>query len=86
MRILLNDLDKLELSSASARQDIDPNEDLTAIIKVKRREYIPKGVKLRARIHPRMFTGSFAARYLRSLEADKNVLSVALSKPMGLID
>ena len=86
MKISLDDLDKLELASAPARQEINPDEDLTAIFKVNKSKYVPKCVKLRARIDPKRFTGSFTARHLKSIESDKNVISVALSKPLRMID
>jgi hypothetical protein len=87
MRISLDDLKKLELTGTTAARAVkfDPDEILTAIFKVKKSNYVPESVKLRARIDEQMFTGEFAARDLHEIESDDNVESIALSRPLRLI-
>jgi hypothetical protein len=87
MRIKLDDLKKLELTgtTASSAGDFEPGDILTAILKVKKSNYVPKKVKLRARIDEQMFTGEFAAGDLQKIESDKNVVSIALSRPLRRI-
>ena len=88
MGINLDDLKKLELSSttAAAAEQYSPDDIVTAILKVKKRNYVPKNVKLRARIDEEMCTVEFPARELKELEADDNVASVALSKRLNKIE
>lgn len=87
MRITLDDLEKLELSSitASAESQFHPDDVLTAILKVKKRNYVPKNVKLRARLDDQMFTGEFTAGDLKEIDSDKNVESVSISKRLRRI-
>lgn len=87
MRIKLDDLKKLELSgsTAAAAEQLHPDDVLTAILKVKRRNYVPKGVKLRARVDDLMFTAELPAGELKEVESDRNVESVAISKRLRRI-
>jgi hypothetical protein len=88
MRIELDDLKKLELggSTATAAEQFSPDDIVTAILKVKRRNYVPKEVKLRSRVDDLMFTGELAARELKKVESDNNVVSVAVSKRLRRIE
>jgi hypothetical protein len=74
-----NDLDKLEF--ASAESDLPAAEDqVEAIVKVTSPGYVPKGVKLRARVDEQLFTASFPGKLLPALNDDPNVEAVSLSK------
>jgi uncharacterized protein (DUF58 family) len=74
--------EKLEFTSSGGKAKPSPGESVTAIVKVRRGDYVPKGVTLRARIDATMFTASFDAGLLPQLEADPEVESIALSKPL----
>lgn len=75
----------MKISLAASRPDLAPEEIVNAIVKVRRAEYVPPGVRLRARIDSRMFTASFAAGDLSRIESDPDVASVEISKPLDLI-
>jgi len=87
MPISLDELQKLESSSVTeaALQNYSDDDTITAIVKVKKPNYVPKGVKLRARVDARMFTGEFAAKYLQRINSDPHVQSVALRKKLRQI-
>lgn len=88
MKISLDDLKKLELAgtTAASAADINSDDTLTAIFKVKKHNYVPKRVKLRARVDGEMFTGEFTAGDLKAIESDQNVESVSVSRPLRSID
>jgi hypothetical protein len=86
MKISLDELKVLESTETSAASSIDSDETLTAIFKVREPDYIPAGVMVRSRIDEYMFTGSFIASILPELDSDQNVKSVALSKPLQMIE
>lgn len=62
-----------------------PNEILTAIFRVTP-GYTPPEVAVRSRVDAEMFTGSFAAKHLDGLKADKNIVSLALNRRLARID
>ena len=62
----------------------DPDEVVEAILKLKTAGYVPTGVDVRARPDATMITGTF--RVLEQIEADPNVLSVALSKRLRIVE
>jgi hypothetical protein len=84
MGIPLHNLKKLELASISSLPDIDPEEEIKVIVKVRSDNYVPPAVSLRARIEPRMFTGLIRVGDLPTLEKDKGVISIAISQPLPL--
>jgi hypothetical protein len=79
MPINLDDLKKLESSTVPAKP-LDPNEKVTAIVKVRKPNYVPKQVLLRTRISPEIVTCEFKASQLAALEKDRNVESVSLNQ------
>ncbi len=83
MAINLKDL-KL-ISDAAPREPEDPASIVKVIIKVRVEDYIPTGVKLRAKIGPYLYTAECPAGELARVEADKNVESVARAVRVGLI-
>lgn len=86
MPINLDDIQKLEVSSvpASGQLPADPGALIAAIVKVKKANYKPKNVRVRAKVSPLLLTCEFTADALAALEKDPNVESVALSKPFQL--
>jgi hypothetical protein len=76
----LDDLNKLELASRPNGGSLPDDMLVAAIIKVRRPNYVPDGVTVRARIDDTMFTASCRADALRDLERDPLVESVALRK------
>ena len=84
MDIELNKLTKVQ-PGASGCTGLDPNEVVEAILKVRIPGYVPQGVDVRARIDATMFTVALPARVLQQIEADSNVISVALSKRLRII-
>ena len=83
MKISLDDLEKVELTgttSLAAGDEIDPEDSLTAIIRVSEPDYVPKDVNVRARIDPTLITASFLGKWLKALQSDPRVQSVSLSK------
>lgn len=85
MEIELNKLTKVSYG-ASGRTALDPDEVVEAILKLKTAGYVPTGVDVRARLDATMITGTFPARVLEQIEADPNVLSVALSKRLRIVE
>ena len=67
-----------------AAESLPPDQVVTAIFRV-RDGYVPPQVAVRSRIDQEMFTGSFAAKHLTELKADKNVISVALNQRLPKI-
>ena len=57
-----------------------------AIIKVKEDDYVPPGVKVRARIDATMLTGEMPTSILPDLESDPKVASVSVSRRLRIID
>jgi len=84
MSISLDDLEKVELPR-TASSSIKGGDILTAIFKVKLANYVPDGVKQRARISTRLFTGSFKSEQLPKIESDENIESISLSKSLQMI-
>lgn len=74
--------DKVEMDVArSARVNLDEVSFL-AIIEVKTEGYVPKGVALRTRITPLLFTARVEPGRLKLLQSDAEVLSIAPSQPL----
>lgn len=88
MKISLDDLEKVELTDRSSIEgmEIDPDETLTAIIKVNEADYVPNDVKVRARIDSNMITGSFPAKSLKELQSDPKVESFSLPERLQMIE
>lgn len=63
-----------------------PSDIVQAIIKVKKSDYVPDGVRLRASISPFILTGEFQFDGLSSLENDPNVESVSISKKLKSVE
>ena len=85
MEIELNKLTKVS-HGTSGCTSLDPNEVVEAILKLRTPNYVPVGVDVRARIDATMFTGTFPARVLEQIDADADVISVALSKRLRIIE
>ena len=82
----LSELDKLESAPLSVLQTAAEGEMATAIVKVREPNYVPPKVRVRAQIHPTLFTAEFPVAVLGELQSDPKVQSVALSRPLKLIE
>lgn len=78
-KISLDDLHKVEASSVIPLTH-KASDVVQAIIKVKKANYVPICVRIRASISPCIFTGEFKYDDLVSLEQDPEVESVSVSK------
>jgi hypothetical protein len=86
MGICLDDFGKVEFSGTIRPASIPDDQRVTAIFKVMEAHYVPKKVQLRARMDSEMFTGSFIAADLKEINADAKVISIAISRPLDLIE
>lgn len=77
---------RLKLSGTKKGAEFRPHDLVEAIFKVTKANYVPAGVRVRSRINATMFTGEVQGSYLDQIEDDSNVVSVSLSKKLGLID
>jgi len=84
MGISLDNFKKVEFTGTARPEPISADRTLTAIFKVTEADYVPPKVHVRARIDSMMFTGSFVAGDLWELESDQRVISLAISRPLGL--
>ena len=84
MAMSSDDLDKLR--SAGVEPEPDPDQQVTAIFRVRTPGYVPRGVDVRSRIDDEMFTGTARASRLEEVRRDENVVSVAAAEPLDLID
>jgi hypothetical protein len=71
---------------ASSLGELDPNELLSAIVKVKEPGYVPAAADERSRASDRLFTANVRRSDLDALAEDARVESVELSERLGLID
>lgn len=71
---------------AQSLDDVDPDELLSAIVKVNEAGYVPEAADERARVSETLFTANVRRAALDKLEDDPRVVSVELSKRLGLID
>lgn len=86
MKISLADLKKVEHTGMARGAACRPEDTVSAIFKVKEPWYVPPTVRLRARIDATLFTGEMQADSLAQIEADPNVVSVSLAKPLRVIE
>ena len=86
MKIRIEDLKKLESSSLPASPSWEEDESVEVIIKVRKPNYLPSDVTVRAQIDPYMFTGKIPARILTKLDQDPEVISVAMGKKLRVIE
>ncbi|MGC2236793.1 MAG: hypothetical protein WA584_11570 [Pyrinomonadaceae bacterium] len=84
MGISLDNLEKVELTGTTA-SSVKKGDTVTAIFKVKKANYVPDGVKPRARINAKIFTGSFKSDEVGKIESDENVESISLSQTLRMI-
>jgi hypothetical protein len=59
---------------------------LEMIVTVKESNCVPSGMKVRSRVDPTMFTAEAPADMLSRLEDDPKVTSVAVSRPLRIIE
>jgi hypothetical protein len=71
---------------ASSLGDLDPDEMLSAIVKVNESGYVPKAADERSRASDKLFTANVRRSDLGALAKDARVESVELSERLGLID
>lgn len=72
---------------STARRDPDAlAERVEVVVKVRKADYVPEGVKVRAQISPELFTSVVSSETLQNLEDDPQVQSVAVSQPLRTID
>jgi hypothetical protein len=80
-KINLDELHKVEATSVIPLAQ-NASDVVQAIIKVKKPDYVPVCVHLRASMGPFIFTGEFKYDDLESLERDPKVESVSISKKL----
>jgi hypothetical protein len=85
MPIRLDQLTKLEAASLPSAPAQELDELVELIVKSRTPDYVPPGVKVRARIDPHLFTGEAQASVLSELEQDPEVVSLALGKKLRTI-
>ena len=85
MPIDLGQLKKLEASSLPASPSREAEAPVELIVKVRKPNYVPLGLTVRARIDPHLFTAEALASMLPQLELDPAVVSVALGKRLRMI-
>ncbi len=78
-------LGKLEYSAELTTRRYDPDDIVEAIFKVRKTDYVPSKVKVRARIDGTMFTGEVTFGLLKELEKDPNVESMSVSKRLRIL-
>lgn len=61
-------------------------EFVLAIFKVRKADYVPRGVRVRSRISTTMFTGELRTILLDNIKEDDNVVSISLSKKLSIIN
>jgi hypothetical protein len=86
MKIRFEDLKKLESSSLPASPTWEEDESVEVIIKVRKPNYLPPNVTVRAQIDSHIFTGEIPARALTKLDQDPEVISVAVGKKLRVIE
>ena len=86
MEIRLDQLKKLESSSLSTPLTRSEKDVLEVIVKVRKEDYTPKGIQVRAQIDPCLFTCEIPAKTLESLEQDPDVVSIAIGKRLRVIE
>ena len=84
-KIRLDELDKVEADSVIALAN-NGSDVVQAIIKVKKPDYVPICVRLRASMSPNIFTGEFKYDDLESLQQDPEVESVSISKKLKSVE
>ena len=75
---------KVELETRPSAQTEGAEASFAAIVRVNRAEYIPAGVKLRARITAHIFTAQLTPATLQRLQADPAVVSISRSERVRL--
>lgn len=67
-------------------QEPNPNETVSAVIKVSEADYVPKNVQLRSRIDAYLIIVECRYGAISLLETDPRVDSVDLPRPLQMID
>lgn len=75
-----------KVTGYTSELDAPETSHLHAILKVKREGYVPRNVRLRERIDPTLFTADVEAQDLERLESDDEVSSVAISRPLDIVE
>ena len=75
-------LGKLQITNAPPPADAP--ETIEAIVKVRVPDYVPDGVRLRARVDATMFTATIPSDRLTTILEDPNVQSVERSKRLRI--
>ena len=73
-------------ADASVQTCSDETQRLEMIVKVNKAGYVPRSVRLRARIDETMFTCDAKAGELQALEDDPCIESVSVSRPLRVVD
>jgi hypothetical protein len=66
--------------------DADAKAIIPVIVNVNQADYIPEGVDVRQKITSYIFTSNVKHSDLAILDKDKQVVSVAVSRPLKIID
>lgn len=77
------DFSKLKVIDYNPDSCVDPDEIVSVIIKVKRANYIPSLVKVRANISDTIFTADCKFSDIKEIESDTLVEQVSKSQPLG---
>lgn len=70
--------------SPARQATMRPNDDVEIAVDVAAPQYVPAGVKLRARMSDQLFTAVTKAANLAQLEDDPNVNSVQVGRTLRL--
>ncbi len=76
-------LKKLESTARPKPEDTD--KAVEVIVRVRKADYVPDGITVRAQISPQIFTSVIPSETLEELEEDPQVQSVSVSHPLRTI-
>lgn len=76
------DFSQLKQLDAKIKNNMPPEQVVTAIVKVKQENYHPELLSVRQQIDSYIFTAEFQIQHLETLQNDPLVESVALNTPL----
>ncbi len=85
--IKLEDLDKVESINSAVIPSLtvaQASQIVSMIFKVKKADYVPQNVQLRASISPFIFTANVKLGDLESLEKDSEIESISFAQKLDL--
>lgn len=79
-------MDFNQLKRMESVPEPDDNQPVEVIVHVKRANYAPKVLKVRAWIDKKIFTAATTMGVVRQLREDPRVVSVQTSEPLRMIE